>query len=176
MYVSCYDIPMPRTTKLLAGDRALLCALADFRYRLRAFVHSSEQASQEAGLQPRQHQLLLQVAGAPEDRHATAGAARIATTIAYAAERLGLKHNSTVELVNRSVAEGLLRRTEDPQDRRRVVLHITPRGKAVLHRLSTYHARELYDLAPALLRSIRGVARAESSRQRSAGAGKRRSA
>src|ERR1035437_10658712 len=82
----------------------LLRPLAEFRFELRCFLHFSETAALEAGLQPQQHQLLLQVAGAPENT---------AVTIAHAAERLGLKHNSAVELVNRSEREGLLARTVD---------------------------------------------------------------
>ena len=71
----------------------LLSTLAEFRFELRQFLQFSESASLEAGLQPQQHQLLLQVAGAAEGT---------AVTIAYAASRLGLKHNSAVELVDRS--------------------------------------------------------------------------
>ena len=83
---------------------SLLKTLADFRYELRRFLHFSEGAAEQAGIHPQQHQLLLQVAGAPE------GAV---VTIAYAAERLGLRHNSAVELVDRSEHEGLLTRTVD---------------------------------------------------------------
>ena len=57
------------------SDR-LLSKLADFRYELRRFLLFSESAALEAGLHPQQHQLLLQVAGAP---------ASTAVTIAYAA-------------------------------------------------------------------------------------------
>ena len=80
------------------GPDLLLRTLAEFRFELRRFLLFSECAALEAGLQPQQHQLLLQVAGAPENT---------VVTIAYAAERLGLKHNSTVELVDRSEREGL---------------------------------------------------------------------
>ena len=89
---------------------AQLRTLAEFRYRLRTFVQFSEQAAHNAGLQPQQHQLLLQIAGAP---------ATAVPTIAYAAERLGLRHNSVVELANRCVEEGLLERTADESDARR---------------------------------------------------------
>lgn len=130
------------------GDHALLGILADFRYQLRLFLHFSECAAISAGLQPQQHQLLLQVAGAPE---------AIAVTIAYAAERLGLKHNSTVELVDRSEREGLLSRTADNQDKRRAVLRITPKGKRILARLSDVHARELNELAPRLIEALQRV-------------------
>lgn len=135
------------------SDRALLRALATFRYQLRTFLHFSEQAAHDAGLQPQQHQLLLQIAGMAEGGEAT---------VAYAAERLGLRHNSTVELVDRSVAQGLLLRAEDPRNRRKVLLGITSHGEAVLKQLSAFHAHELRDLAPDLLRSIRSIGRMEA--------------
>ena len=101
----------------------LIRTLADFRYEMRRFQLFSEQAAIGAGLQPRQHQLLLQVAGASEDA---------TITIAYLAERLGLKHNSTVELVDRSEHEGLVARFEDSADRRRTILRVTRKGHQLL--------------------------------------------
>ena len=141
--ISCYDISMPKP----AADQ-LLRTLADFRYELRRFQQFSEMAASAVGLQAQQHQLLLQVAGAPQDT---------AVTIAYAAERLGLRHNSTVELVDRSVREGLLTRKTDPGDRRRVLLHLTERGTQILGRLSGEHARELNDLGPRLERALKHI-------------------
>jgi DNA-binding MarR family transcriptional regulator len=132
------------------NSEPMLRTLAAFRYELRRFLHFSETAALEAGLQPQQHQLLLQVAGAPEDT---------AVTIAYAAERLGLRHNSTVELVDRSAREGLLTRITDTDDRRRAILHLTSRGRQVLNRLSDEHARELNELAPRLERALKNVRR-----------------
>ena len=126
----------------------LLRTLAEFRYELRRFLHFSELAAQNTGLHPQQHQLLLQVAGAPEGT---------AVTIAYAADRLGLRHNSTVELVDRSVREGLLTRRTDPDDKRRAILHITQKGKQVLDCLSDEHARELNELAPRLERALKHI-------------------
>jgi DNA-binding MarR family transcriptional regulator len=99
-------------------------------------------------LQPKQHQLLLQVEGAPEGAD---------VTIAYAAERLGLKHNSAVELVNRSEREGLLVRLADAGDKRRVVLKATRKGKMVLAQLSGNHAQELNELAPRLARALERI-------------------
>lgn len=132
-----------------AGPDPLIRTLADFRFEMRRFLHFSETAALAAGLQPQQHQLLLQVAGAPE---------ATTVTIAYAAERLGLKHNSTVELVDRSEREGLLARAADPGDKRRAILRTTRKGNQILGRLSGDHARELNELAPRLalvLKSIR---------------------
>jgi DNA-binding MarR family transcriptional regulator len=126
----------------------LIKVLAQFRYELRAFLHFSECAALEAGLQPQQHQLLLQIAGAPETE---------TVTIAYAAQRLGLKHNSTVELVDRSEQEGLLMRTADPDDKRRAVLRITRKGRSILGRLSGNHARELKEWAPRLSLALKKI-------------------
>ena len=123
------------------GTYLLLRTLAEFRFELRRFLHFSECAALKAGLHPQQHQLLLQIAGAPEGT---------AVTIAYAAERLGLKHNSTVELVDRSEREGLLARKADATDRRRALLHLTRKGHRVLNGLSADHARELSEQAPRL--------------------------
>lgn len=122
--------------------------LAEFRAALRHFLQFSECAAHEAGLQPQQHQLLLQIAGALEGR---------AVTVAYAAEQLGLKHNSTVELVDRSEREGLLSRAVDPSDRRRAILSVTRKGSGVLSKLSNEHARELNELAPQLAEALERV-------------------
>jgi DNA-binding MarR family transcriptional regulator len=127
---------------------SLLRTLADFRFEVRRFLHFSEIAATEEGLHPQQHQLLLQVAGAPE------GAM---VTIAYAAERLGLRHNSVVELVNRSEGEGLLVRVADSSDQRRALLQLTRKGKQALGRLSEDHAREIHELAPRLVRTLEAI-------------------
>ena len=126
----------------------LLRSLADFRFELRSFLCFSEQAAAHNGLQPQQHQLLLQVAGAPE-------AATV--TIAYAAARLGLKHNSVVELVDRCEHEGLLERVGDATDKRRILLRVTRKGGNVLHMLTGEHARELNVMAPGLIAALEQV-------------------
>ena len=147
--MSCHDVYMGIPTASYEPD-LLLRPLAEFRFELRCFLHFSETAALEAGLQPQQHQLLLQVAGAPENT---------AVTIAHAAERLGLKHNSAVELVNRSEREGLLARTVDAADKRRAILRLTRKGKLLLGRLAGDHARELNELAPRLARTLKNISR-----------------
>ncbi len=135
---------------------ALLRALAEFRYQLRCFALFSEQAAHAADLQPQQHQLLLQVAGCEPG---------FPVTISYAAERLGLCHNSTVELVDRCVKQDLLTRKPDPVDGRRVILQITPKGRRILLSLSDHHARELDELGPALVQALKHVRRTRRSAQ-----------
>lgn len=141
-------------------EAELMERLAEFRYRLRRFLQFSEQAATAAGLQPQQHQLLLQIAGAP------AGAV---PTIAYAAERLGLRHNSVVELANRSEDEGLLERISDETDARRVLLRVTPRGSLVLHKLAAHHRSELEIMGPALIEALAAIGSTSGSAMRDGG-------
>ena len=123
---------------------AQLKTLAEFRHQIRLFLQFSENAAQKLGLQPQQHQLLLQIAGA----------AGTATTVGYVAERLGLRHNTAVELSNRCEEAGLIRRKPGSDDRRRVLLELTLKGKRLLDSLSIDHACELNELAPQLIRTL----------------------
>jgi DNA-binding MarR family transcriptional regulator len=146
-FLPLYDLQV--AIKPSSSDHgSLLESLAEFRFELRKFLHFSEEAAIAAGLQPQQHQLLLQVAGAIENTP---------VTIAYAAKRLKLRHNSVVELVNRSVREGLLLRAQDAGDLRQVLLQITPKGRKVLKKLSIDHARELNILAPRLALDLQRI-------------------
>lgn len=120
-------------------------ALAEFRFRLRQFLHFSERAARAAGLEPQQHQLLLAVKG---------GGADAPLTIGELAERLFLQHHSTVELVDRSAQQGLVERQRDEADRRRVFIRLTAAGEAVLRGLSLSHREELRSAVPALVRTL----------------------
>jgi DNA-binding MarR family transcriptional regulator len=136
--------------KTTADDHARWQNLAEFRYELRRFLQFSEGRATEAGLHPQQHQLLLQLAGAPPEAE---------TTVSYAAERLGLRHHTVVELSMRCDEAGLIRRVQDENDRRRIRLEVTDKGHRLLRALSEDHARELYELAPRLIRSLSMICR-----------------
>jgi DNA-binding MarR family transcriptional regulator len=133
------------TARATAVSLTQLKTLAEFRHRLRLFLQFSENAAQKLGLQPQQHQLLLQIAGAPDDT---------ATTVGYVAERLGLRHNTAVELCNRCQEAGLIKRKPGGTDRRFVLLAVTHKGKRLLQSLSIDHAQELDQLAPQLIRTL----------------------
>jgi|HubBroStandDraft_6_1064221.scaffolds.fasta_scaffold201288_2 DNA-binding MarR family transcriptional regulator len=150
---------------VLSSEERLLRRLAEFRFQLRQFLLYSERASAHAGVQPQQHQLLLQIAGKPDGRLAT---------IAYAAERLGLQHHSVVELVDRSVRERLLARGEDSEDARRVILTVTKKGRRVLDELSADHACELREMGPRLVRALDGIGSIEDATERPAREGQRK--
>jgi DNA-binding MarR family transcriptional regulator len=132
-------------SKNLLKDRLRLRNLAEFRYELRRFLQFSEGCAAEAGLHPQQHQLLLQLAGAPDE---------VETTVSYAAERLGLRHHTVVELSKRCEEAGLIDRYQDTNDRRRIQLRLTAKGHRVLRVLSENHERELYELAPRLIGAL----------------------
>lgn len=140
----------------MSSERDRLQTLAEFRYSLRQFLAFSERRAEQAGLQPQQHQLLLQIAGAPEN---------VETTVSYAAERLGLRHHSVVELCNRCEESGLLQRLHDAADRRRVKLEVTAKGHRVLRTLSADHERELSELLPRLVQSLALIQQAQSRPQ-----------
>ncbi len=123
-------------------------ALAEFRYQIRRFLHFSEQAAREAGLEPQQHQLLLALKGLP---------AGMPATIGRLAERLQLQHHSVVGLADRLAEHGLVRRERATGDRREVILRLTPRGEAVLRRLSLCHREELRTTGPALIAALRAA-------------------
>ena len=120
-------------------------SLAEFRHQIRRFLRFSERAAREAGLEPRQHQLLLALKGLP---------AHVRPKIAEVAERLQIQHHSAVELVNRLEAAGFVRRERGTEDRREVHLQLTPKGEKVLRELSLHHRSELRSQGPALLDSL----------------------
>jgi DNA-binding MarR family transcriptional regulator len=49
---------------------------------------------------------------------------------------------SVTRLIDRMVADGVVHRTADPSDRRRVLVHLTPRGRALRRRLDLLVERE----------------------------------
>jgi len=115
--------------------------LLEFRDGLRRFLRWSEQQSAAVGLTPAQHQLLLAVRG---------HAGPTAPTVSDIADHLVLQRHSVVGLVNRAVTAGLLARTSDPDDQRRVRLQLTKLGERRLAQLSALHLEELRRLAPSL--------------------------
>ena len=119
--------------------------LAKFRREIRRFLQFSDQAAASVGLQPQQHQLLLQVARAPDGT---------LITIGYIADVMGLRHNTAVELSKRCELAGLVSRTHDPNDRRCVVLKLTTLGNRALRQLSDVHSRQLRELAPSLIQAL----------------------
>jgi DNA-binding MarR family transcriptional regulator len=132
--------------KLTDDVYARLLAL---RTGLRRFERWSEQQAQAARLTPAQHQLLLAVRG-----HAGTDG----PTIGEVADYLLLRHHSTVGLVDRAEAAGLVYRTRDKDDHRIVRLHLTEVGADRIEALSALHLEELDRLALKLPSAWKGLA------------------
>jgi DNA-binding MarR family transcriptional regulator len=119
-------------------------ALSEFRYLIRRFLEFSEDAADAVGVTPRQHQALLAIKGFPAGQPVTVG---------DLAERLRIRHHSAVELVNRLADAGLVQRTPDAANQRRVLLSLTDAAERDLAALSAVHLDELARLGP-ILKSI----------------------
>lgn len=119
--------------------------LSEFRYLIRRFLAFSEVAARDAGLAPSQHQALLAIKGVPAGQPMTIG---------DLAERLCIRHNSAVELVDRLGTAGLVVRTPDESDHRRMILSLTEAAEDHLAHLSVSHLDELARLEPALKRIL----------------------
>lgn len=135
--------------------------LAAFRYALRQFLRFSEKAARANQLTPQQHQALLAIKGFP---------GRDRVTIGELAERLQIRHHSTVELANRLEAQGFVVREQAEEDRRQVMLALTPSADAILARLAVAHREELRRIGPQLhllLRSLAGDEEQEESERSS---------
>lgn len=122
--------------------------LAEWRFALRRFLQFSHEAARGAGLPPQQHQALLAIKGFP---------ARDYVTIGELAERLLLKHHSAVGIVDRLARRELVRRTVAAEDRRRIEVRLTPRGEALVRRLSAAHLRELRQFRATLERLLDSI-------------------
>ncbi|MGH9529118.1 MAG: MarR family transcriptional regulator [Terriglobales bacterium] len=127
-------------------------ALAELRHQVRRFIHFSEQAARNSGLEPRQHQLMLALKGLPTD---------VRPTIGELAKRMQIQHHSAVELVNRLASGGFVRRRRGDSDRREVFLCLTSKGDRVLRDLSLHHQSELRTQGPELLATLKLVIQPE---------------
>jgi DNA-binding MarR family transcriptional regulator len=125
-------------------------ALAEFRYQIRRYLHFSEAVVKQAGLERGQYQLMLAIKGMP---------AGVRPRIRELANRMQIRHHSTVELVNRLEAGGFVHRTRAQHDRREVLLALTAKGEKVLSELALHHHSELRTAGPDLVSALRGIMR-----------------
>jgi DNA-binding MarR family transcriptional regulator len=115
--------------------------LLEFRVTLRRFQRWSEDQAQAAGLTHVQHQLLVAIKGHP---------AQTPPAVGDLAGYLLLRPHSTVELVDRAEAAGLVERTPDPADGRVVRVRLTEAGDGILQKLTRAHLDRLHELASIL--------------------------
>jgi len=127
-------------------DIPRLSELADFRYQLRTFLSFSESASETCGVAAQQYQLMQVIGAVPPEQQAS---------ISYIAERMILRHNSTVELVDRAERAGLVERKHDENDLRRSLVQLTAQGWGILQKLVALHLEEVQRQSDGLIRSLR---------------------
>jgi DNA-binding MarR family transcriptional regulator len=140
--------------KLMLSDYQ---ALAEFRYQIRRFLHFSEQAIKQAGLERGQYQLMLAIKGMP---------AGVRPRIRELANRMQIRHHSAVELINRLESRGWVHRERAQDDRREVLLALTPKGEKILAELALHHRDELRTAGPTLVAALRRVMREDSASER----------
>lgn len=109
-------------------------ALAEFRYALRKFLGFSEKAASQNGVTPQQYQALLAIEGYP---------GRDWVTIGELAEQMRIAHHSAVGLVDRMETMNLVKRTPAKDDRRRVQVSLSAKGRKLLKKLYLVHREEL---------------------------------
>lgn len=125
-------------------------SLSEFRHQVRCFLRYSEDAARAHDIEPQQHQLLLAIKGLPKGK---------SPTIGELAERLQIRHHSTVELINRLVETGRIVREPGTEDRREVMVRLTPEGERILRELSVEHQTELTRTGPKLMRALAAAIR-----------------
>lgn len=130
---------MPKMTRSNRGlsSKSDFEALAEFRYQLRKYLRFSEEMTHREGVTPLQYLLLLQIRGYPGREWAT---------VAELAERLQAKHHGVVALVSRCEQLDLVQRVNSTSDLRKVEVHLTTAGEAMVSHLAQLHRAELLAL------------------------------
>jgi DNA-binding MarR family transcriptional regulator len=120
-------------------------ALGELRYLIRRFLQEGDAKAKQAGLEPQQYLLLLAVRGLPAGEEAT---------ISTLANRLSLRHHSTVELIDRMESRGYVKRIRGREDRRQVLVSLQPKGERLLERVVEQRITELRANGRALVAAI----------------------
>jgi DNA-binding MarR family transcriptional regulator len=134
--------------------------LAELRYCIRRFLQEGDDTARQAQLEPQQYLLLLAIRGLPEGQDAT---------IRTLADRLSLRHHSTVELVDRMEAHGYVKRTRSREDRRQVLVSLQPRGERLLEQVVQQRIIELRANGRALVEAISGLLETRAEAKTSSG-------
>jgi DNA-binding MarR family transcriptional regulator len=137
-------------TKAFAVSDDDYLTLAAFRAALRKFLRTSEEIAHGLGLTPQKHQAMLAVRGFPGDQPPTIG---------ELAAKLHVRHNSAVGLITRIEQEGYVKREKSKLDQRRMHVRLTPKGQALLDKLTEAHRAELRHIGPEITRLLKELTR-----------------
>ncbi len=132
-------------------------ALAEFRYQIGRYLAFGDQAAESAGLRSRQYQLLLALKGMPDGMEAS---------IKNLADRLGIRHHSTVELVDRLEKRGLIKRERSSVHRSFVFVRITKEGESMLRKLVASRKADLKVAGPILVKALTTLTKQTSKRSK----------
>jgi DNA-binding MarR family transcriptional regulator len=128
----------------MASESERYVALAGFRYALRRFLAASEAISRLAGVTPQQYQALLAIKAWPGETMA----------VKDLADQLLLTHQAAVQMLDRLARAGLAEREPSSEDRRSVIIRLTPRGETLLSELSLQHLEAMLGQEPQLTESL----------------------
>ncbi len=117
-------------------------ALVEFRYHIGRYLDFSDEAARASGIEPRQYQLLLAIRGLPKTVEPTVGAL---------AQQLRRHHHSTVELINRAEANGLVKRSRVGTH---VLVRLTRQGQRILTEAVEERLEELRVAGPVLVKAL----------------------
>ena len=121
-------------------------ALAAFRYAMRKFLSFSRRAlAVEAQLTIEQYEALLAL---------KAFSGETGLTISDLSERLQVKHNTAVSLVDKLEGLQFVRREQGIADRRQVFVRLTPAGSRVLAKVAVLHRREMRIRSPEMIEAL----------------------
>jgi DNA-binding MarR family transcriptional regulator len=132
-------------------------ALAEFRYEITRYLAFSDQAVEAAGLRSRQYQLLLALKGLPEGMEAT---------ITNLADRLGIRHHSAVELVDRLEKRNLVKRERSDVHRSFVFVRITKVGEMMLRKLVAARKADLQVAGPILVKALTTLTKQQAKQKK----------
>jgi DNA-binding MarR family transcriptional regulator len=119
--------------------------LANFRYQIRKFLRFSKDLLSAEDLTPDQYQALLAI---------RASSANGKLSIRDLAEQLQVRHHSTVGIVDQLVFRAAVVREVAPDDRRKILLSLTPKGEELVQRLAPPHHKELSRLCPEMIDTL----------------------
>jgi|SRR5215470_15755734 len=137
-------------TKITDGEYH---ALSQLRFLIRKFLQEGDATARDAGLEPQQYLLLLAIRGLQAGQE---------PSIRALADRLSLRHHSTVELIDRLEAHGLVKRARGREDRRQVLVSLQPRGEKLLEKVVAKRIVELRSHGHALVAAISKLLESES--------------
>jgi DNA-binding MarR family transcriptional regulator len=121
-------------------------ALASFRYAMRKFLSFSRRAlAKEAQLTPEQYETLLAL---------KAFAGQTGLSISELSERLQVKHNTAVSLVDKLEELQYVCRAQGTADRRQVFVTLTPAGSSILAKVAVLHRQEMRIRSPEMIEAL----------------------